>query len=96
MGIHYRLSDGIGRGFAEEFCQRWFNVILHGRNERKLDGVKAELSRQWPERQIRTLVNDAQVCDEATIAKLVSALERLCITVLVDNVGSSGPVYPTW
>ena len=87
-------SDGIGRGFAEELCNRGFNVILHGRNERKLDGAKAELSSQWPHRQIRTLVNDAQLNDEVAIAKIMQALEGLYITVLVNNVGGLGPVHP--
>ncbi|KAJ4859433.1 short chain dehydrogenase domain-containing protein [Trichoderma breve] len=30
-------SDGIGRAFAEELALRGFNIVLHGRNQTKLD-----------------------------------------------------------
>lgn len=84
-------SDGIGRGFAEELCHCGFNVILHGRNENKLQGVKDALLKQWPEREIRILIIDA-LNDSGSIPKLEAAaaqLKDINLKILVNNVGGS-------
>jgi len=90
-------SDGIGKGFAEELCQRGFNVILHGRNEKKLDGVKAELERQWPKSEIKIIVFDASSGFKEGSEKLeavVGEIKALNITVLINNLGG-GP-FPSY
>ncbi|KAM3423016.1 hypothetical protein BST61_g489 [Cercospora zeina] len=81
-------SDGLGRAFAEELLSHGFDVILHGRNAAKLERVKAELSAQWPEREIDFLVLDAMV-DVDDAEKLKSAMQKLRhrkIKVLINNV----------
>ena len=40
-------SDGIGRAVALACAQAQAQVILIGRNERKLDAVHAEISASW-------------------------------------------------
>lgn len=89
-------SDGIGKGFAEELCSRSVNVILHGRNERKLQGVKEDLLSRWPTRQIRLLVLDAGAAasDGTKLDEAAASLQDLNLRILVNNVG--GAVTPLW
>lgn len=90
-------SDGIGKGFAEELLHHGFNVVLHGRNEKKLEGVKAELLKQWPGREIRILVLDVEeACDKPE--RLTAALQQLQdikLRILINNVGgpSTKPMF---
>ena len=81
-------SDGIGKGFAEELCQRGFNVILHGRNESKLNRLKDELLKQWPERELRTLVLDAtaDARDGAKMDAAARSLNNINLTVLASGL----------
>lgn len=89
-------SDGIGKGFAEELCQRGFNVVLHGRNEKKLRRVREELLQQWSKVQIRVLVLDA-VEDAGNLSRLneiAAELRDLRLSILVNNVGGAASVKP--
>lgn len=91
-------SDGIGKGFARELCARGVNVILHGRNERKLERVREEILAEWPERQVRLFVMDANV-GETDVPRLVEAckaFEDVRLRVLVHNVGGVGAGVPLW
>lgn len=93
-------SDGIGRGCAEELLSRGFNVVLHGRNATKLEGVKAELLKEFPNRKIRLAILDvaASARDHAAVERLVSDLnaDGVKISVLVNNVGGSGGLAKSW
>lgn len=85
-------SDGIGRGFAEELCARGFNVVLHGRDESKLSGVRDELLQQWPQREIKLMMFDAMT-EMENMSKLEATVEGLRDTnlkILVNNVASLG------
>ncbi|KAI9872691.1 MAG: hypothetical protein M1830_001300 [Pleopsidium flavum] len=79
-------SDGIGLGFAQELCHRSFNVILHGRNPQKLEKVKADLNREFPSSQIRLVIADAS-SSSTSLDDLVSSIQDVHLTVLVNNVG---------
>jgi 17beta-estradiol 17-dehydrogenase / very-long-chain 3-oxoacyl-CoA reductase len=82
-------SDGIGVGFAEELASQGFNVILHGRNEQKLQGVKKQMLSQWPERKFKILILDSAE-DAGNTAKMAAALsgfKDLNIRILINNVG---------
>jgi 17beta-estradiol 17-dehydrogenase / very-long-chain 3-oxoacyl-CoA reductase len=91
-------SDGIGKGFAEELCSRGINVILHGRNESKLDTVRKQLLEQWPKRQTRILVLDASAdaSDDYKLQEAARSLEDIELRILVNNVGGNGSVTPLW
>lgn len=91
-------SDGIGKGFAEELCHRGFDVVLHGRNEAKLNAVKDTLMRQWPRRDVRIMVIDAgsEAGDTSKVQTAVHQLRDINLTVLVNNVGGAGGIKPTW
>lgn len=89
-------SDGIGKGFAEELCSQGFNVIIHGRKEKKLNGVKDELSKQWPDAEIKVLVFDAgaDINDEGKLTAMIQEISSLNITILINNLGG-GP-FPSF
>lgn len=86
-------SDGIGQGFAQELARRRFNVVLHGRNPTKLEKVKSQLSRGFPKIQFRITIADASHPDvEAQVKNVVSSVQDLHLTMLVNNVGGSEAV----
>lgn len=87
-------SDGIGKGFAEELCQRGFNVVIHGRNRKKLQGVADDLKKQYPSSSVRLAVLDAHPITEQALDAMIAGFVDLPLTVLVNNVGGSGPVNP--
>jgi 17beta-estradiol 17-dehydrogenase / very-long-chain 3-oxoacyl-CoA reductase len=91
-------SDGIGVGFAEELASQGFNVILHGRNEQKLLGVKERLLSQWPARKFEILILDA-IADAGNADKMAAALaefEDLNIKILINNVGGAAGGKPSF
>lgn len=88
-------SDGIGKGFAEELCSRGVNVVIHGRNEGKLNRVKEDLLNRWPERQIRILLLDAgSDLDDDKLNEVRDSLKDLNIRILVNNIGGNGSAHP--
>lgn len=89
-------SDGIGKGFAEELCHRGFNVVLHGRNEKKLHLVRNELLEAYEGQQVRILVVDA-VQDAGNLTRLKEAaneLKDIKLKIMVNNVGGAADVKP--
>lgn len=82
-------SDGIGKDFAQELCSRGFNVVLHGRNEKKLENVKAELLAEWPQREVQLLILDVAECagDHVRLDEAINQLKDIEIKVLINNVG---------
>ncbi|KAK5696295.1 hypothetical protein LTR17_024331 [Elasticomyces elasticus] len=85
-------SDGIGKGFVEELCQRGFNVVLHGRNEAKLNQLKENMLKQWPQRELRILVIDAvnEARDSAKLKAAAQSLDDIDLRILINNVGGGG------
>lgn len=91
-------SDGIGLAFAEELASQGFNVILHGRNEQKLQGVKEKLLAQWPARKFEILILDA-IADAGNADKMAAALSEfkdLNVKILINNVGGVAGGKPTF
>lgn len=87
-------SDGIGKGFAEELLSYGVNVVLHGRNEQKLERIKSELRAKWPERQVKLVVLDAANIDG--IGDACKPIADLNLRILVNNVGGNGSVQKFW
>lgn len=87
-------SDGIGQGFANALSSEGFNVLLHGRNEKKLVGVKEALQKQYPALQYQIVIADA-FDPNADIDNIVSVARALPgkLTVLINNVGGA-PLDP--
>lgn len=83
-------SDGLGKGFVAELASRGFNVVLHGRNEKKLEGVKQDIQQQFPQRSFKLLILDAG-SDAATMETRAYELKDLNLKVLVNNVAGGAP-----
>ncbi|KAI6845407.1 hypothetical protein KC332_g3354 [Hortaea werneckii] len=85
-------SDGIGKGFAQELCHEGFNVILHGRNEQKLQAVRDELLEQYPQRSVGIFIMDASTI-AAQHADLEERLQKrfghLNLRLLINNVATT-------
>ena len=93
-------SDGIGKGLAQELCRQGFNVVIHGRSEKKLMAVKMELEKTYPGREVKLLVLDAAKMDwnPQADAKVLDSVKGLNLTILINNVGGGGgfdPVFTT-
>lgn len=89
-------SDGIGLELARELLAQGFNVFLHGRNETKLQSVKATLLSGHPSRSVELLVADASDPNldyEALATHIASVPGRL--TILINCVGgiTTNPIY---
>ncbi|KAF8214121.1 short chain dehydrogenase/reductase [Mycena galopus ATCC 62051] len=91
-------SDGIGMAFAHELASEGFNIILHGRSPTKLATVEAALKAQYPHISTRLFVLDVYPCSVSAIDDYVRGLAKdgLCISVLVNNIGGSALVIPTF
>lgn len=83
-------SDGIGEGLAHELCSHGFNVVLHGRNVKKLSRVKEALLAEYPKTEVRIVIADADSFTASTIDDIVASLQDISLTVLVNNVGGTG------
>ncbi|KAM0437872.1 hypothetical protein ACHAPT_002237 [Fusarium lateritium] len=86
-------TSGIGRSLAVELCRRGLNVIVHGRDPKRLDALIDDLREQYPSREIRGLVLDAttafttsgETSQDAWDA--LASITNLNLQVLVNNVG---------
>ena len=90
-------SDGIGLGFVTELLSSGFNVILHGRNEDKLQGICTSLRHQFPGKGIKYYVANAAATGTESEKQMDAMLARvgdLPITMLVNNVGGVVGVEP--
>lgn len=83
-------SDGIRQGFAQELTATGFNLVLHGRNLAKLSRVKNEIILEHPKIQIRMVIADAGSFMPTSINDIVTALQDIRLTVLINNVGGTG------
>jgi 17beta-estradiol 17-dehydrogenase / very-long-chain 3-oxoacyl-CoA reductase len=80
-------TDGIGKAAAMELAGRGFNIVLHGRNNEKLEAVKSLIQAAHAGCQVVTIVHDAGANGRLDI----SAIKSLPISVLVNNVGGGEP-----
>ena len=91
-------TDGIGKASAVELLTRGFNVILHGRNEAKMQRVVEELRAavrgkgKAEKADIRYFLADAAK-GEHNFQELVAPFKDLHLTVVLHNVGGSD-LYP--
>lgn len=87
-------SRGIGRNIAIYFAEKGYTVIGTGRNQEKLDEVKAILKEISPESS--TIVMD--VMNPTDISNVVDSIlkEYGKIDVWVNNAGAFAAIGPTW
>lgn len=93
-------SDGIGRAFARNLSAKGFNVILHGRNQTKLEGVMADLKKVYPKTQYRIVTADASNSHgmKQAIEDIANSLHDLPgpLTILINNVGGTSNLPRTF
>ncbi|KAJ4304714.1 hypothetical protein N0V90_000241 [Kalmusia sp. IMI 367209] len=85
-------SDGIGRALCTELAAWGFNVVLHGRNEAKLQKCREELEAAFPKRHFRMVAVDASNFIQADIDRVVASVSDVPLTVLINNVGGTAPL----
>ncbi|CAK7232093.1 hypothetical protein SCUCBS95973_008145 [Sporothrix curviconia] len=89
-------SDGVGTGLADELAAIGLNVVLHGRNTAKLEGVRQALEAKYPQGQFRLLVIDASKTPGPELDNLVeTTLGDIHLTMLINNAGG-GLMHPTY
>lgn len=93
-------SDGLGLALAEEIMNRGFNVIVHGRNGPKLEGVREKLQTKFP--KLKVIVAEATALEPETSSKKILAIvqniekkEGGKLTVLINNVGGLPVCLPS-
>ena len=85
-------TEGIGKALARELALRGFNVVVHGRNLRKLETLTSELSKEFSALKFRSVVADVTLIGQESkkqIEQIVNDLEDVNLTVLVNNVGGT-------
>lgn len=81
-------SDGIGKAFALELAARGFNIILIGRNQKKLEGVVEEIKAINNKAQTRIVIADFyNSFKPGFFENIYKQVEDLDISILVNNAG---------
>jgi 17beta-estradiol 17-dehydrogenase / very-long-chain 3-oxoacyl-CoA reductase len=83
-------TDGIGKGVAKDLYRKGFNLILHGRNEAKMNKVVEELKalggKARENGDIKVFLADVKE-DGHDFKAIAKKYEGLDITIVVNNVG---------
>lgn len=85
-------TAGVGLALSHELCSRGFNVIVHGRDSKKLEALQSSIRAGFPNRECAVLMLDAADCFSHTQYEISrSAIYDACknrnVTVLINNVG---------
>ena len=77
-------TDGLGRKIVLELARREANIIVHGRDRKKVDGVVKELREIYPRGKFGKIVCDLNKLD--SIEPAFSGIRNL--DILVNNAGA--------
>ena len=85
-------TDGIGKATARELYNKGFNLILHGRNEKKLKSVIEEIQSAKSKRtgtvqDVKYFLEDVSK-DGIDFEGIAKRFEGLNVTIFVNNVGA--------
>lgn len=84
-------TDGIGLAMADELAKKGLNILLISRSEGKLTESKNEISKKYPNVEVRTLAIDYSKFDDQSRNAVAAAIKDIEVGVLVNNVGMSYP-----
>eukprot|EP00347_Sterkiella_histriomuscorum_P006094 403354090 len=86
-------SDGIGLEFAKELARLGFNIVLVSRTQEKLQKAKKQIESQNNQTQVQTILFDftKSIKPEVYQTEIVSKIQNLDISILVNNVGMIVP-----
>jgi 17beta-estradiol 17-dehydrogenase / very-long-chain 3-oxoacyl-CoA reductase len=76
---------------ADELARKGLNIFLISRSESKLADSKTDLSKKYPNIEVRTLAIDYSAFDEKSQSKVAGAIKDIEVGVLINNVGMSYP-----
>lgn len=82
-------SAGIDFGIAQELVRQGFNIILHRYLPEELAGSAAALQKIRLSALVQTLVLNTRTANPVEMEAAITSLERLPVSVLVNNVGSN-------
>jgi NAD(P)-dependent dehydrogenase (short-subunit alcohol dehydrogenase family) len=87
-------TQGLGRGLALDLAERGHTLLLHGRDQGRLETVAAEVARRAPGATVRTYLADLADLDQvhAMAARVRAAEPRL--DGLVNNAVAGGGSEP--
>ncbi|KAK4265021.1 hypothetical protein QN277_026127 [Acacia crassicarpa] len=90
-------TDGIGKAISLELASKGLNVLLVGRNPKKLEATSKEIRDAHGEHvEVKLVVIDFEkVNGEEIVKKIGEETEGLDVGVLVNNVGMASP-YPRY
>lgn len=81
-------TDGIGKSLAKNLYQKGFNVIIHGRKEKKLKATVEEIKTLREEGVVESFLADATDPD-IDFAGLGRRFGGLNITLFINNAGGT-------
>ncbi|XP_028765232.1 very-long-chain 3-oxoacyl-CoA reductase 1-like [Neltuma alba] len=88
-------TDGIGKALTFELASRGLNLVLVGRNPRKLHDTWTEIRERHPDADARVVEMDlGSIGGEEIMKRMEEATEGLDVGVLVNNAGTVGSGEP--
>lgn len=81
-------TGGIGQSLAHVFAEKGFNIVLISRSQSKLEATSENLCSKYPSIDVVTITADLSQTQEASeYERLRSQLEKIDISILINNVG---------
>ena len=81
-------TDGIGKSLAKDLYRKGFNVIVHGRNEKKLQATVEEIKALREDGTVESFIADA-TSPSVDFAGIAKRFDDLNVTLLINNVGGA-------
>ena len=86
-------TDGIGKQTAHTLAGQGARVLVHGRNQEKVDQTIAEIIQQQPGADLKGYVADFSALDEVRELAHQINLEEKSLHVLINNAGIYNPDF---
>lgn len=80
-------TQGIGFATAKKLCEEGVNVIINGRNSKKVNNAVTQLKKEFPSLTIEGITADLK--DEKGCKKLIEEIKH--IDILINNLGIFEP-----
>lgn len=92
-------TGGMGEEWAKQLAALGFNIIIQGRNKKKLEAVRQAilLSETRPVPTVKLLVTEATIYPNEHLTSLLSALVEdptIRLTIVINNLGVVSEGYP--
>ncbi|MGK9369738.1 SDR family oxidoreductase [Melioribacter sp. Ez-97] len=80
-------TDGIGKQTADELAKRGYNIIIHGRDKKRIETTVEGLKKKYPQVKIDGI--QADLSSLRNLVKLSEEIKQSCprIDVLINNAG---------